>query len=47
MFDRMHEIDDLERQWGENELKRTMSAPEMAESGVDSVRKAADELNLN
>ncbi|KAI6176104.1 Sugar transporter SWEET [Aphelenchoides bicaudatus] len=47
MFNRMHEIDDLEKQWGENELKRTMSAPDLAESSVLSVRQAADELNLS
>lgn len=44
IFDRIQEIDELDRQWTDNKLKRTMSAPEMAESGVDSLRQASDEL---
>ncbi|KAI6234568.1 Skp1-related protein [Aphelenchoides fujianensis] len=31
-FDRIREIEDLDQQWIENELKRAQSAPEMAES---------------
>jgi len=47
MFDRIREIEDYDKQWDENEMKRTVSAPDLAESGVDSLRLAADELNLN
>jgi molybdenum cofactor biosynthesis enzyme MoaA len=46
MFNRIQEINELDKQWIENELKRTQSAPEMAESGVDSLRLSTDEPNL-
>jgi len=46
MFSRMHEIDELEQQWVDNELKRTQSAPDMAESAMDSISLTVDELNL-
>jgi len=42
----MHEIDELEQQWVDNELKRTQSAPDMAESAMDSISLTVDELNL-
>ena len=46
-FNRIQDIDELDKQWNESELKRTQSEPVLAESAVDSVRLAVDELNLS
>jgi hypothetical protein len=37
MFTKIQEIDDLDRQWIDKELKRTNSAPHMAESARDAI----------
>jgi len=40
-FDRIREIDQLDRQWLENELQRTQSAPEIPELDDDTPLDAA------